>query len=147
MRKAAPAVRETALMLRTGTVISKQVNVGLDLTVSGISRCDVENVRRVAQNILGEDVQHIVKMIQKKTKCATRRTNREPLDILDRYFGGRGRKQHIDPGNRQIFAFNLNRKDSRIRDLERENEDLRKMRKGLPALLIRQGGTLVSEGG
>ena len=36
LRKAAPAVRETALMvLRTGTVISKQVNVGRDLTVSG----------------------------------------------------------------------------------------------------------------
>lgn len=36
LRKAVPAVRETALMvLRTGTVISKQVNVGRDLTVSG----------------------------------------------------------------------------------------------------------------
>ena len=36
LRKVAPAVQETALMvLRTGTVISKQVNVGRDLNVSG----------------------------------------------------------------------------------------------------------------
>ena len=36
LRKATPAVRETALMiLRTGTVISKQVNEGRDLTVAG----------------------------------------------------------------------------------------------------------------
>lgn len=36
LRKATPAVRETALMvLRTGTVISKQINVGRDFTVSG----------------------------------------------------------------------------------------------------------------
>ena len=32
---------------------------GVTLPFPGISRCDVENVRRVAQNILGEDVQHI----------------------------------------------------------------------------------------
>lgn len=36
LRNVQPAVRQTALMvLKTGTVISKQVNVGRDLTVKG----------------------------------------------------------------------------------------------------------------
>ena len=67
----------------------------------GISRCDVENVRRVAQNILGEDVQHIENIDTEENKNVRRVAQTGNTDILDRYFEGRGRKQHIDPGKRR----------------------------------------------
>ncbi len=52
----------------------------------GISRCDVENVRRVAQNILGEDVQHIENIDTEENKNVRRVAGVQGLQL----------RQHIE---------------------------------------------------
>ena len=76
-----------------------------------------ENVRRVAQNILGEDVQHIENINIEENKNVRRVAQTGNTDILDRYL------RAVDENNTLIrenadLRIQLERKDSRIRDLE-----------------------------
>ena len=82
-----------------------------------------ENVRRVAQNILGEDVQHIENINIEENKNVRRVAQTGNTDILDRYL------RAVDENNTLIrenadLRIQLERKDSRIRDLERENAEI-----------------------
>ncbi len=82
-----------------------------------------ENVRRVAQNIPGEDVQHIENINIKENKNVRRVAQTWNTDILDRYL------RAVDENNTLIrenadLRIQLERKDSRIRDLERENAEI-----------------------
>ena len=82
-----------------------------------------ENVRRVAQNILGEDVQHIENINIEENKNVRRVAQTGNTDILDRYL------RAVDENNTLIrenadLRIQLERKDSRIRELERENEEI-----------------------
>lgn len=82
-----------------------------------------ENVRRVAQNILGEDVQHIENINIEENKNVRRVAQTGNTDILDRYL------RAVDENNTLIrenadLRIQLERKDSRIRDLEREAAEI-----------------------
>lgn len=87
-----------------------------------------ENVRRVAQNILGEDVQHIENINIEENKNVRRVAQTGNTDILDRYL------RAVDENNALIrenadLRVQAERHLSRIRELERENEELRKREK------------------
>ena len=97
-----------------------------------------EKVRRVGQNTQDISVQHIENIDTEENKHVRRVGQVGNTDILDRYL------RAVDENNTLIrenadLRVQAERHLSRIRELERENEELRRMRKGASDLRSQYG--------